>query len=354
MYMGDNTLKINKIPALTWNWLKMNDAAVMVPSETTGKKEPVIVTPDEITVMKEASDHASHIPGGMGDEFEKDLHKKADGTLVFSSEEGKCISKPVVVSCEYEEGAVTADRYMVRAGKGSRISMLIDFSSDKNAGGFAMAQTVVEAEADSIVKIVQINRLGNEFTLLNDVAAVAHEGATIEIVNVFLGGKETYQGCRIDLSGTGSGVKKDIGYFLKGSQKLDMNYVVDHKGKKSNSDIKVSGVMEGESEKLFRGTIDFKNGCAGAKGAEIEEVILRDDGVVNKTIPVILCAEEDVEGSHGATIGRLDEDLIFYMQTRGFEEEEIYRLISRSKLVSFCDKILDEDIRNKTMTFLSE
>ena len=99
------------------------------------------------------------------------------------------------------------------------------------------------------------------------------------------------------------------------------------------------------------GTIDFKNGCAGAKGAEIEEVILRDDGVLNKTIPVILCAEEDVEGSHGATIGRLDEDLIFYMQTRGFEEEEVYRLISKKSYFHFALRYLDEDIRNKTMTF---
>lgn len=354
MFMKKSTLKINKIPSLTWNWLKMNDANVMIPDEVSGKKEPVIVTPDEITVMKEASDHASDISGGMGDEFAADLFKKADGTIVFSSDESKCISKPIVVSCEYEDGAVAADRYMVRAGRGSRVSVLIDFSSEKSAGGYAMAQTVVEAEADSIVKIVQINRLGEEFTLLNDVAAVAREGASIEIVNIFLGGKETYQGCRIDLSGKGSKVKKDIGYFLKGAQKLDMNYIVDHKGRKSASDIKVSGVMEGMSEKLFRGTIDFKNGCAGSKGAEIEEVILRDDGVINKTIPVILCAEEDVEGSHGATIGRLDEDLIFYMQTRGFEEEEIYRLISRSKLVSFCDKIPDEDIRKETMTFLSE
>ena len=155
--------------------------------QSVGKeKEPVIITPDEISVMKEASDHASDIRGGMGEEFEKDLFKKVNGTLTFSSDQGKCISKPVVVSCEYEDGAVTADRYMVRAERGSRISMLIDFSSDKNTGGFVMAQTVVEAEADSIVKIVQINRLGNEFTLMSDVAAVVHEGATVEIVNIFL------------------------------------------------------------------------------------------------------------------------------------------------------------------------
>ena len=352
--MGNDSIKVNKIPSLTWNWLRMNDASVMVPAEISGKKEPVIITPEEISVMKEKADYAAGIPGGMGEEFEKELFGKIDGTVAFFSEPGKCVHNPIVVSCEYEDGTSAADRYLIRAGSGSRVSMLIDFSSGKDSRGFAMVQTVIEAEKDSIVKIVQINRLGEGFTLLSDVAAVAHEGATIEIVDIFLGGKETYRGCRIDLAGKGSRVKKDIGYFMKGTQKLDMNYVVEHKGMKSESDIKVSGVMEGKSEKLFRGTIDFQNGCAGSKGAEIEEVILRDDGVVNKTIPVILCSEEDVEGSHGASIGRLDENLIFYMQTRGFEEEEIYRLISRTKLISFCNKIPNEDIRSKTMTFMSE
>lgn len=352
--MSNNSLKINKIPSLTWNWLKMNDASVMVPSSVSGKSEPVVYTPDEIEVMKEKADFAPDIHGGMGDEFEKDLFGKIDGTVCFLSGEGQCISKPVVVISDCKDGEVLADRYLIKAGRGSRVSMLIDFSSEKNAGGFAMAQTVVEAEENSIVKIVMINRLGKDFTLLCDLAALAKKGASIEIVDIYLGGNDTYRGCRIDLSSEGSKVKKDIGYFLKGEQKLDMNYVVDHRGRKSESDIKVSGVMEGTSEKLFRGTIDFKNGCAGSKGAEIEEVILRDDKVVNKTIPVILCAEEDVEGSHGASIGRLDEDLIFYMQTRGFEEKEIYRLISKSKLISFCNKIPDEDIRSKTMTFLSE
>ena len=183
--------------------------------------------------------------------------------------------------------------------------------------------------------------------------AVVEKDAGIDVVHIFLGGKNIYQGCNIDLRGEGASVKKDIGYFLKGDQYLDMNYIVLHNGKKTECDIKASGVLEGSSSKLFRGTIDFRDGCAGSKGAEIEEVILRDDTVSNKTIPVILCAEEDVEGSHGATIGRLDEDLIFYMQSRGFEEEDIYKLISRSRLLSFCSKIPDEDIRNKTMTFLS-
>ena len=64
-----------------------------------------------------------------------------------------------------------------------------------------------------------------------------------------------------------------------------------------------------QAHKVFRGSIDFKRGASGAKGTESEQVLLLGDDVINQTIPLILCAEEDVEGNHGAAIGELDEEL---------------------------------------------
>lgn len=55
------------------------------------------------------------------------------------------------------------------------------------------------------------------------------------------------------------------------------------------------GILDDQAFKLFRGTIDFKNGSSGSKGDEKEDVLLMGDNVVNQTIPLILCAEEDVE-----------------------------------------------------------
>ena len=84
-----------------------------------------------------------------------------------------------------------------------------------------------------------------------------------------------------------------------------------------------NGVLCDEAEKRFHGTIDFRHGAVGAVGNEIENVLLMDPDVVNKTIPIILCEEEDVEGNHGATIGRMDEDTLYYMKSRGLDEEAI-------------------------------
>lgn len=107
----------------------------------------------------------------------------------------------------------------------------------------------------------------------------------------------------------------------------------------------VAGVLREEAYKLFRGTIDFIAGCSTSVGNEQEDVLLLDDTVINKTIPLILCAEEDVVGNHGATIGRLDEALIFYMETRGMQREELYEMMAKARIDALIRKLPDAKMR---------
>ena len=91
-------------------------------------------------------------------------------------------------------------------------------------------------------------------------------------------------------------------------------------------------MLNGNAFKLFRGSIDFVKGCAGSVGNEREDVLLLGDDVVNQTIPLILCAEEDVEGNHGASIGELDEKTLFYLMSRGFTKEAAEAMIAGARL----------------------
>ena len=72
---------------------------------------------------------------------------------------------------------------------------------------------------------------------------------------------------------------------------------------------------------IRQATIDFQQGCADSTGDEKETVLMLGDDAVNKTVPLILCAEENVVGNHGATIGQLDADTLFYFESRGIARE---------------------------------
>ena len=71
------------------------------------------------------------------------------------------------------------------------------------------------------------------------------------------------------------------------------------------------------------------------------------DSVRNKTVPLILCAEEDVEGAHGASVGRIDEEQLFYMQSRGIPADEVYSLMARARLAQIISRIGDEEARRR-------
>ena len=198
----------------------------------------------------------------------------------------------------------------------------------------------INAGAYSDVKIVQI--FNGAASTVGGLRIKAADGASVRLVQLFIGGGQNISETDVTLSGYKSKLVTDIGYLLSDNDKLDINLIARHAGKKTQSEINVKGVMNDESEKTFKGTIDFLCGSSGAKGAEKEDVMLLGDKVQNKTVPLILCAEEDVEGEHGASVGRIDDELMFYMLSRGLDEQTAIDLLARSKISSVISKIDDE------------
>ena len=209
--------------------------------------------------------------------------------------------------------------------------------------GSAFLEIKACLEKDSSLDLIQISEDGD--CAVTDIKVNCRDGAAFHWYRLVLGGKKTYDNCSVSLEGKKSSFTADIGYSLKDDEIFDVNCEALHVGKQTESAIKASGVLDGNAKKLMRGTIDFRNGSSGSVGNETEDVLLLSDSVVNKSVPVILCSEEDVEGNHGATIGMPDERIIYYMNSRGISEDEALMMLSRAKLTSVINKIPDDKIR---------
>ena len=131
-----------------------------------------------------------------------------------------------------------------------------------------------------------------------------------------------------------------------------MNFVADQRGKKTDVAMHFKGVLMDNASKVLRGTLDFKTGSSGSVGDEQEDVLLLSPDVINRTMPIILCQEEDVEGRHGATIGQLGDDLLFYMQTRGIDEESAKRIMIKARLESVARNIPDPEIKQRVLYYI--
>ena len=201
-----------------------------------------------------------------------------------------------------------------------------------------------ELPEGAMLQLIQIRQGGMEVQV-NDLQVRCGANSRFEWFRLAQGGKRTMDNCSVTLAGDGSSFEAWIGYRLKGQEQLDMNCEAIHLGKRTKSRITASGALEGQAAKIFRGTIDLRKGCAGAVGSEMEDVLLLEDTVCNSSLPVILCAEEDVEGNHGATIGRPDESLVYYLTSRGIEERDVYELLAQAKIDSILRHVPDENIQ---------
>ena len=103
---------------------------------------------------------------------------------------------------------------------------------------------------------------------------------------------------------------------------LDMNYNYINTGIKSVTNIESVGVLNDSASKKFRGTIDFISGSSNSIGKVLESVILLSDTCKSSSVPILLCGEENVEGAHSISTGKIDLDKLFYLMSRGMNKKE--------------------------------
>lgn len=355
--MQQNDLTVNTLPAPTWNRLKLNNALVRGLPAAEGLLEPETDLEGNVHLYKLSSpcscgcegdpDFAS-IPTGMGPELAR---LGTPSTLCIVADAGKASA---ALTFRYSDGLNAYSKIEIEACEDAELTVFMTYLAPEAASGMSAVETKILAGTNAKVKLVQVQMLGRSFTHLNNVGASLGDHAALETVQLELGAKAIYNGVRSELLGAGSAFDAAIAYYGRRRQHLDLNFIANHYGKNTSCVMTADGVLKDGASKIYRGTIDFKFGSSGAVGTEDESVLLLSDDVVNQSVPLILCSEEDVQGNHGASIGKLDEDLLFYLMSRGFTEAEATAMLAKAKIDSLCRRIEAEPIVAMVENYLEE
>lgn len=375
------------MPAPTWSWLKMNDVTIQIPDDlerncqveieagdtldnTTsfegsvaalqeridstrtdkpaderamitaatgadrGAEEldiPALSTYEHRAVLSEiACDIANDFETGVGADMRAYLNFLAGGTAVLATEEGEEAEATIRVTTH--EGEASGASIDIVAAPNSTFSIALSLDSDADAPAFMGSTMRVFAGAGARVDITVHLTASDAVTCVEDSGFVLDKDARVSVRHVVLGGGFTATGLAADLRGDRSRIDVDTSYLASGTQQRDFNYIIRHRGRKTVSNMDANGVLTGTSKKCLRGTIDLIHGAKGAEGNERETVLLASKGVDNKTVPNILCDEDDVAGNHGATIGHVRPDQLFYAACRGLSQEQAEALFLSAKL----------------------
>ena len=374
-------MKVNNIPTLTWNHLKVNYAETgEQPAELTDvavsfRKLPEGVSHAALTQEEADAWILSHAPAqpaeavvagkapmyhpqtfgtGLGAQFDELVRTSGTAVHLLEAAPGVKAKEPILWDLQYPDASASLCSQILHVGAGASLTVLLTCRSVSFFGGTAGISTKILLEPGAELFLAKSQMLGSGFTFLDDTGASLLENASLRLVEVELGAGKAYVGVQPEMDGDGSRFEARMAYLGLGDRLIDINYNAIARGKRTGTQMTFDGVLTDRSSKTFRGTIDFRRGSAGSSGHEKENVLLLSDDIVNKTLPVILCEEEDMEGSHGATIGRLDQDMLFYLASRGIGEKAAERMMVRARLSFAAQEIPDERLRAELVNTVEE
>lgn len=209
------------------------------------------------------------------------------------------------------------------------------------------------AEGGSL-KLTVVQLLPDDRQYAGQVEVELAKGASLEAVAVEVGAAKAVSKMQVFLKGDESRADVHVLYFGHEARKLDMNYVLVQEGRQTEANLNVYGALSGQADKIFRGTLDFRRGSKGSKGYEKEQVIVLSGKVRNRSVPLMLSGEDAVEGHHAVSIGKMDENKLFYLMSRGLDMTEARRLVVEAAFNPVLDRIGDEELYRELDDYIKE
>lgn len=346
---------VNQFPSLTWNFLNINrthlDCAVHSAAEPSIGR-----IPEGIAFSR--SKEACNVQSGLGAEFDAQLDavlsRRGIASQLFTvASHSQCL--PLKLEFTAREGESSVSDVVIAASPQSQSTFIFVYRSpsvfSEGSALFFGSRIRVRAEENAQVHIVTVNLLGGNAVHFNSIGSHCADGAAVEITELELGGEQTFSGTHNVLAGYRSRFLGRVSYAVRNAAVLDMNQAVIHTGRSSESRFTVDGVLMDSAQKTWRGTISFENGCTDSAGDEQEDALLLSPDAVNKSLPVILCGEEAVEGRHGCSAGKIGAKELFYMQSRGADEQTVRSLLANAKVEKSVRFIPDESLAEEVRSF---
>ena len=328
----DNVLinRANVPAAQTWNRLRANSLSVSVPNHADAGKVylplPRLFERIECGMGQEVTDYVES-QVFKSDFYSIPAHTKREEPIVVavSAAQNQCANTGVIV----REGAEATVVIAAFAGNTDDSGAGSD-ANGSNALPTSAALTRIVVETGAKLHLIEMLGVNEGQQHLESVGLEVHQDAAVDVKQYALGGSTIGLGLTANLVGARARLDLNNRYHATHEETLDINHLVRMRGTSTRALLTESGVLNEAAKKTLRATIDLVRGAKDAQGNEIETVMILGDDVVNKTMPAILCDEDDVAGNHGATIGSVSPEQLDHLAARGLSRQAAEQLFVRA------------------------
>ncbi len=213
--------------------------------------------------------------------------------------------------------------------------------------GHAMHAGVVEIHVgeNANLRFVELQSWGRHVWNFSHERARVERGGNLDWIFGAVGSRLTKNFSDLDLVGEGAQGRMSGFYFTDGTQHLDHDTQQNHLAPHTTSDLLFKGALKGKSRSVWQGMIYVAPGAQKTDGYQANRNIVLSEDARADSIPGLEILADDVRCTHGATVGKLEQEPLFYLKSRGIPQVEAERLVVEGFFDPIMQRIPFEGVR---------
>ena len=319
---------INEIPIKTTNSFKVNGLEIEIPDNITTHFHGYEVNDDHNLILETAKTTIMN-------------HDAVRLNIKITSNN----ESPIIFNYYFDQTDNLIEEINIEVLNNVHANIIFNYAALSKEQHFHYLKQTIKLDNESSLNFSTINMLSSNATSIINVDNEVLSNANLTYNLIDLGGStkvsssygKTYDNAINNLNVIYLGTNEDL---------IDTNYYYINEEALANCAINVQGILLDRAKKTFRGTIEFVSGATSSVGNEIENCMMLSNDASSISVPLLLCNEEDVIGSHSASNGEINKDQLFYLMSKGLTKKEAINMIIMANINPILSNINNEKIVN--------
>ncbi len=243
-------------------------------------------------------------------------------------------------------------RIVIIAGENSNSTIFEEYRIIGEGTNFVNSVTNISMNQGSNIEHIILDDYAAETYHIANIYAELKRDSNFISHNFSIGKKFARRDFNIELTETGTNCDLNGLYFASDDGHIDHHTTIEHMKNNCTSNEHYKGILGGKAVGVFNGRIHVHPDAQKTDAIQNNQNLLLTDDAIIHTKPELEIYADDVKCTHGATVGQLDDNALFYLRARGLSHEDARRLLMRAYVGEIIEKIKDADLRNKMMDII--
>ena len=244
---------------------------------------------------------------------------------------------------------------LVLVDEGASVTYVHEAASPDDMASNSMHAGLVEIQVlqDASLKFVELQSWGRHVWNFSHERIRVERGGNLDWIFGAIGSRLTKNFSELDLSGEGATGRMSGFYFTDGNQHLDHDTQQNHLAPHTTSDLLFKGALKGKSRSVWQGMIYVAPGAQKTDGYQANRNLVLSEGSRADSIPGLEILADDVRCTHGATVGKLEAEPLFYLKSRGIPQAEAEKIVVEGFFDPIFQRIPFEGVRERFQEYIA-